>query len=437
MYRKRTIAFTIGIGLLLLMGQALAQGTVPLVWSIQAHTHSIASVSFAADGQSVVSSAGDEAKSWQASDGSLLQTFPDHVDGVIATDISPDGSYLAVGYIVSGYPPGGVMNLWDVAGETVQATYGGCHVAFSPAGDLIASGGGGVNRYVYLHRVVDGTEVGSYYNGPGYITDVAFSPDGSLLAVANTNNTVRLWDVRSGGIARTLSGHTDDVSCIAFSPDGLLLAGGGGGFDLPNDSSIKIWRIADGHLLQNLEGHGIWVYTVAFHPGGQVLASSGRDSQTPYSASMRFWRIADAQLIQTYDGLATDLAYAPDGQSYIFGRSNGTLVLAASVVTGVASDEPPDAGTSPARLKQNFPNPFNPVTVIRFELSVPNWIGLQVFAVDGRRIVSLVDEHMTAGNHEIVWDGRDSFGKRAASGTYFYQLDAGEYSETKRMVLMK
>ena len=423
--------------LILLTGNAVAQQMPPVIWTVQAHDHSVVSVSFSNDGQTIVSAGGDEARTWQSADGSPLQTFPDHADGVISADISPDGQYLAVGYIVSGYPPGGVMDLWDMASETVLDTHGGCYVAFSPGNEFIASGGGGANRYAYIHRIADGVEIGSYYNGPGNITDLAYSPDGQLLAIANTNNTVRLWDTSTHTTVRTFSGHTDDVSCAAFSPDGRYLAAGAGGWDLPSDSTIKMWRLSDGELIQTFTGHGLWVYTLAFHPDGQTLVSSGRDSQTPYSASMRFWRVADGELLQDYNGLAHDFAFAPDGRTYCYGKTNGSLVLAGDASTGIADENLPTAVAVPAVLRQNYPNPFNPATTLRFELAAPGEVSLRIFSATGRRIASLVERYLPGGGHEIVWRGSDDTGRAVASGIYYYRLDVGDFREIRRMSLIR
>jgi WD40 repeat protein len=420
-----------------LTGYSLAQDTPSIIWTIQAHGTSIESVSFAADGLTIVSAAVDEARSWQSLDGGPLNVFPGHGAGVISTDISPDGEHLAVGYIVSGYPPGGVVNLWDMESETVLYTHGGCYVSFSPGGTILASGGGGVNRTVYLHDVASGEQLASYYNGSGYITDVAYAPDGKHLAVSNTHNEVRLWDTRTHTVVRTFSGHTDDVRCLAFSPDGQLLAAGAGGWDEPSDSTIKIWRIADGQLVLTLPGQGEWTNTLAFHPGGQLLASSGRDTQTPYSASIRFWSLPDGDLVQEYDGLAGDLAFSPDGQSFCFGRTDGSLVLAGIGLSPVNGDGRELPVPAAAQLSQNFPNPFNPTTVIPFYLETPGHVDLQIFTASGRRVVTLIQDRLPHGRHEIMWHGLDASGGPVASGLYFYRLEALGFSETRRMMLVR
>jgi len=88
-------------------------------------------------------------------------------------------------------------------------------------------------------------------------------------------------------------------------------------------------------------------------------------------------------------------------------------------------------------LYQNFPNPFNPITHIRFELPNHGMVNLKVFNVLGETITSLVIEEMAAGPHEIIWDGKDENKIPVPSGIYFYQLKLGEYRITKKMQIVR
>ncbi len=89
------------------------------------------------------------------------------------------------------------------------------------------------------------------------------------------------------------------------------------------------------------------------------------------------------------------------------------------------------------RLGQNVPNPFNPRTTIAFDVPERCSVTLRIYGVDGREVATLVDETRDAGTYEALWDGTDGRGADAASGVYFYVLDAGGLRLTQKMVLMR
>jgi hypothetical protein len=90
-----------------------------------------------------------------------------------------------------------------------------------------------------------------------------------------------------------------------------------------------------------------------------------------------------------------------------------------------------------AMLNQNFPNPFNPSTTIRFTLPKSGDVNLSVYNVRGQRVKTLANGHMEAGQREVVWNGDDNNNRAVASGVYFYRLEADGRTEVRRMVLMK
>ncbi len=107
------------------------------------------------------------------------------------------------------------------------------------------------------------------------------------------------------------------------------------------------------------------------------------------------------------------------------------FVITRSISTG-AGDVPDSY-----HLAQNYPNPFNPSTTIRYSLPARSTVELAVFAVDGSLVKVLDSGVKEMGPHDATWDGRDASGAAVASGVYFYRLNAGSFSETKKMVLMK
>ena len=86
---------------------------------------------------------------------------------------------------------------------------------------------------------------------------------------------------------------------------------------------------------------------------------------------------------------------------------------------------------------QNAPNPFNPSTVIRFDLAGAAPVTLKVFDVSGALVATLVDDQLPAGHHQAVWHGRDDQGRTVSSGAYFYRIIAGNNIETRQMMLVK
>ena len=88
-------------------------------------------------------------------------------------------------------------------------------------------------------------------------------------------------------------------------------------------------------------------------------------------------------------------------------------------------------------LEQNVPNPFNPVTTIKYSIAQDTDVRLVVYDVSGRRVRTLVDDHQRADVYKINWDGINDQGQRVASGMYFYKLAAGKFMQTKKMMLLK
>ncbi len=88
-------------------------------------------------------------------------------------------------------------------------------------------------------------------------------------------------------------------------------------------------------------------------------------------------------------------------------------------------------------LNANYPNPFNPMTKISFSLPEAQDVRLNVYGIDGAKVATLINETRSAGLHEIIWNGRNDVDQTVASGMYFYRIEAGPYSQVRKMTLMK
>ncbi|RMH97260.1 MAG: T9SS C-terminal target domain-containing protein, partial [Calditrichaeota bacterium] len=89
------------------------------------------------------------------------------------------------------------------------------------------------------------------------------------------------------------------------------------------------------------------------------------------------------------------------------------------------------------QLLQNYPNPFNPVTNVEFGLPNTEWVTLKVYDLLGREVKTLVDQRLPAGYHTVQWDGTNHAGQSVVSGVYLYRLEAGNFVQTRKMVLLR
>ena len=88
-------------------------------------------------------------------------------------------------------------------------------------------------------------------------------------------------------------------------------------------------------------------------------------------------------------------------------------------------------------LQGNYPNPFNPNTTVRFALKESAHVKIEVFNILGQKVKTLVNNQMNSGNHNVAWNGLDDNKRPVASGVYFYKMQSGDYSNTRKMILMK
>jgi len=88
-------------------------------------------------------------------------------------------------------------------------------------------------------------------------------------------------------------------------------------------------------------------------------------------------------------------------------------------------------------LEQNFPNPFNPVTTLRYDLPEQTHVNITVYDMLGRKVRTILNQQQDPGYKSIIWDATNDYGKPVSAGLYLYQIQAGEYMQTKKMVLLK
>ncbi|MBC7228221.1 MAG: AAA family ATPase [Thermoflexales bacterium] len=215
---------------------------------------------------------------------------------------------------------------WKAHGKFLGLTYVG-DIAFSPDGRLLASGSG--DRTVKIWEVPSGRLLRTL-SVQRPVISVAFSPDGRLLASGSRIGIVGVWEVASGYMLHTLGEQikqdrddeekhfviTPSLLGVAFSPDGRLLASGSA------DKTVKVWEVASGRLLHTLIGHKDWTLGVAFSPDGRLLASGSNDK------TVKLWEVSSGRLLYTlsgHRGTVLSVAFSPDGRLLASGSADKTV----------------------------------------------------------------------------------------------------------------
>ena len=205
---------------------------------------------------------------------------------------------------------------WDLP-EGVRARLGKGNIneiAYSPDGSRLAVGG---SIGIWVYDAQSGAEVALIGAHTSWVDSVSFSPDGTTIASGSGDNTVRLWDAATSTALRTLTGHTGSVESVVFSLDGTTLASGS------DDNTVRLWDAATRTLKRTLQ-HTDRVKSVVFSPDGTTLASGSGDE------TVRLWDAATGTSLRTLTG-HTDwvysVAFSPDGTTLASGSWDGTVLL--------------------------------------------------------------------------------------------------------------
>ena len=201
-------------------------------------------------------------------------------------------------------------------------------IDISPDGSFLVSGSD--DRHIKLWEVTTGKVFRTLNNENYCVYAVAISPDGLIIASGDYFNNIQLWDVNSGHKICTLKGHKGlfaGVNSLSFSPDGRILASAGG------DKTIKLWDVNTGSEIRTLKGHNRWVSSVAISPDGRIIASGSADKKAI------LWDLNTGKILDIlnhtglFPGLVNSVAFSPDGEIIATGSEDFTIKIW-EVITG-------------------------------------------------------------------------------------------------------
>lgn len=251
--------------------------------------------------------------------------FIDTGKGLVNFSFSPDGTWLATSHRLGDDQAGftGYYQIWRSPKWISWGAFGDSRpvsaVAFSPSDNSLAAA---FTSTDYWSNTVEFRSTQSWeitrtlYTGT--VLEIAYSASSGMLASVPDRYAINLWDIKSGNLVYKLpTSFTGAVNCLAFSPDGNILATG------HYDGSIRTFDAKTGQSLKNISTTGV-VESLAFSPDGSILATG----ESYDSTAVKLWRVETGDLLRTLDGHTHGvdfMTFSPDGKYLASASYDGTI----------------------------------------------------------------------------------------------------------------